>query len=623
MDKNKKGRRGGKLKFKENPADITAAAPVADPAGTPAADHANPTPTPAGKLKFTKEEKREAREKVKTEKLDRKAGKTEVKADKYGRKRDKYHDKKPTRDKRVKERYFDEKSGKAKTRLRFEKEAVPINQAKWNMPKKKSIPRKAVGGAATAGVNKLHSKVYEVEHENVGTQAGHQAELLGESAVRGGKKATHSAYRFVRNTQYRREAKFEVKSIKARSKLEYQKALRDNPKLRSNPISRMWQKRSIKKQYADALKTAKKSGKTTKKAASAVSKAGAAVVKFVRKNPILLLKAGILLLIIMMLIALLSMCATLFSGGSGIIGGAAYAAEDADIEQAELSYTEWETDLLLEALNAETSHGGYDEYRYNVGSVGHNPLELMAFLTAVYEDFTYSGVESVLQDIFNEQYQLSFVPEIEIRTRTETRTDTYTDPETGDTYTDTYDVIVEYEWHILNVTLTSRSLSSVINPRMNAEQLEHYYILVQSRGARQFAGNPFDIDVLPYVSSYYGYRVHPITGVKDLHRGLDIAMPEGTEIRAGLDGKVTAAAFDSGFGNYVVIKTTMSDGSVVETKYAHCHTLLVTSGQTVSAGDVIATVGSTGSSTGAHLHMEVTKDGVYMNPIYYAVTHGD
>jgi murein DD-endopeptidase MepM/ murein hydrolase activator NlpD len=90
-------------------------------------------------------------------------------------------------------------------------------------------------------------------------------------------------------------------------------------------------------------------------------------------------------------------------------------------------------------------------------------------------------------------------------------------------------------------------------------------------------------------------------------------MPEGTEILAGIDGIVTTAAYDGSYGNYIVI----SDGSGIEMKYAHCHTLLFTVGQPVAKGDVIATVGTTGDSTGAHLHMEILKDGEYRNPAYF------
>lgn len=235
----------------------------------------------------------------------------------------------------------------------------------------------------------------------------------------------------------------------------------------------------------------------------------------------------------------------------------------------------------------------------------------------------YFEAEIVLQDIFNSQYQLEFVPEVEIRTRTETRTDTWTDDE-GNTHSDTYEVEVEYEWHIFNVNLTSRSFYTVIMPRMNTDQRQHFEILMQSKGNRQYVGNPFDFNWLPYVSSYYGYRVHPISGEKNYHKGIDIAVSSGTEIRAGFDGVVTDAGYDAGgYGNYVVIEMQKENGDVIEAKYAHCNSLLVTVGQSVSEGDVIATVGSTGNSTGPHLHLEVVKNGEYLNPAYFAVTGDD
>jgi murein DD-endopeptidase MepM/ murein hydrolase activator NlpD len=228
-----------------------------------------------------------------------------------------------------------------------------------------------------------------------------------------------------------------------------------------------------------------------------------------------------------------------------------------------------------------------------------------------------------LRGIFAEQYQLSFVPETEIRTRTVTRTGTTTntDPVTGEVTVDTYEYEdeEEYEWHILNVSLVSRPFSQVISPRMNADQSAHFEVLMQSKGGRQYVDNPFDFNWLPYVTSYYGYRIHPISGDKDYHKGVDIGIAAGTEIHAGFDGIVVTASYDGGYGNYVVIEN--EDG--VQAKYAHCQTLSVSAGQTVAQGDVIATVGSTGNSTGAHLHLEVVKGGQYLNPIYFAVTGDD
>jgi murein DD-endopeptidase MepM/ murein hydrolase activator NlpD len=280
---------------------------------------------------------------------------------------------------------------------------------------------------------------------------------------------------------------------------------------------------------------------------------------------------------------------------------------------AELAYTEWETDLQLEINNAESTYPNYDEYRYNVADISHNPYELMAFLTAVYDDFTYSGVESVLRDIFSEQYTLTFTEEIEVRYRTET--DTWTD-EDGNTHTDTYEVA--YNYYILNINLTARSFSDVVFNRMNAEQRERFNVYMITKGNRQYLQRPFgETNWLPYVTSYYGYRVHPITGEKNYHKGLDIGMPEGTEILAGHGGTVTFAGNSGDYGLVVVIE----DGDGLVSKYAHCSALLVSAGQTVNAGDLIAKVGNTGQSTGPHLHLEIIKDGVYLNPLYFAVTN--
>jgi len=603
---------------------LVAAAPVAVTAGK-LIKPKKPVKS-ASKLKFfdgekpkTKEDKAKHREKLRAAKLDDKIGDLQYKTDMNAYKLQRAKEKQPTKKVKIRERVFDEKTGKSKIKLRFEEVAVPVNEAKWNLPKKQSLPVKGAAALTAAGVNKLHQKVHEVERENVGTQTAHKAELVGESAGRGGKKLIHSTHRFVKNTPYRQASKLEVKTVKSRIKLDYQKALKENPKLKSNALSRMFQKRKIKREYAAALRNAKKTGEKIKKTGEAVKNTGAVVGKFgklvnavVRKNPVFMLKAGLLLLIIIAIMSLLSMCVSIFSGGTGVIGGASYAADDGDITQAALAYSEWETDLQMEIINAETTHSGYDEYRYNIGYIGHDPLALMAYLTAVYQDFTCAEVESVMQGIFTDQYTLTFTPSMEIRYRTETRTDSWTDDE-GNSHSYTYTVEVPYEWHILTVNLSSVSFTGILSDLMDDDQKEHYTVLMFTRGARQYGGSSFPFDWLPYVSSHYGYRVHPISGTKELHRGIDIGLPEGTEILAGLDGTVTTAAYDSGFGNYVVIE----DGNGLVMKYAHCHTLLVTVGQPITRGDVLATVGTTGSSTGNHLHMEILKDGVYLNPLYF------
>ena len=552
--------------------------------------------------------------KLKHSKEEKKIGKLEKKADKYGKKRDKARGKQPTRKKKVKERFYDESKNKAKTKIRFDKEPVPMNEAKWNLPKKQSFFAKSVAAVTTAGINKLHAKVYEAEHENVGTQFAHQAELIGESAYHGGKKLIHETHQYAKNAPYRKTEKFDTKSVKANMKLNYQKTLRDNPKIKSNRSPQDMQKKKISRQYAEAVRKTKKSKETAKKSSDVVTKVTKSTVKFVRKKPIFSIVAILLLIITLAVMSLFTTCAGmgLFSNMSGVFGAACYSADDADIDNAELSYTEWETDLRIEISNAELSHPGYDEYRYNIDSIRHDPHELMAFLTAVYNDFKYDDIQSVLRELFDGQYNLEFVPETEIRTRTEIRTGIYTDDDGNEFYYE-YEVEVEYEWYILNVNLTAVSLMEVILPLMNPDQTEHFFILMQTKGGRQYAGNPFTVDWIPYITSYYGYRIHPITGVKDYHKGIDISLPLGTDILSGFDGTVTTADYDDEYGNYIVI----NDGKGLEMKYAHCDTLLFSVGQTVRKGEVIATVGNTGDSTGAHLHMEILKDGIWINPIYF------
>jgi len=150
---------------------------------------------------------------------------------------------------------------------------------------------------------------------------------------------------------------------------------------------------------------------------------------------------------------------------------------------------------------------------------------------------------------------------------------------------------------------------------MNAQQLERYGILMQTLGSRQFLGSPLPSPWGGCISSNYGYRQHPVDGGLSLHRGLDIASPTGTPVLAIHSGSVTfVQPYDSGeYGIYLIIE----DSKGIRSIYAHCSHILVTQGQEVSAGDIIAEVGNTGLSTGPHLHLEVQRNGVYLNPLFY------
>ena len=491
----------------------------------------------------------------------------------------------------------DPETGKAKKHLKFEKE---VKSQKVHV--KGPVPLRPVKAGANTAIGYAHKKIYEAEDENVGIKAAHRSELVGEAGLR-------TAYHRHKTAPYRKAAKLQQKSAKANARLAYRQALSDHPELKKHVLARMWQKQKLKRQYA---KAAREAGKQAKNAAVATERVSVGIVHAVKRHPVICLVLLLLLLVIFLITSLFSTFSNIGTGGLGSLAASTYLADDQDINQAELTYTEWETDLQMEIDRVESDRPGYDEYRYNLGAIEHDPYVLMGYLTSAYQGFTYDEVESVLQQLFQEQYTLSFSEETEIRYRTETSVD----PETGEETQEE----VPYEWRILNVKLTVIPLENLVVSRMNADQKEICEILLQTKGNRQYVKNVFGTNWLPYVTSYYGYRVHPISGEKNYHTGVDIGMPEGTEILAGHDGTVTLAGNAGGYGLCVAIEGEAYEGHTLTTKYGHCSQILVSVGQEVKAGDVIAKVGNTGNSTGPHLHLEVLVDGQYLNPLYFADT---
>ncbi|MBS4014878.1 MAG: peptidoglycan DD-metalloendopeptidase family protein [Candidatus Latescibacteria bacterium] len=119
-----------------------------------------------------------------------------------------------------------------------------------------------------------------------------------------------------------------------------------------------------------------------------------------------------------------------------------------------------------------------------------------------------------------------------------------------------------------------------------------------------------------YLSSSFGYRKSPITGKNEFHNGIDIVAPAGTPIRASAAGRIRFAGFKAGWGRYVEI----DHGYGFITCYAHCQSIKVSTGQKVSRGEIIATVGRTGSATGNHLHYGVKVSGAWVNPLNYILS---
>lgn len=533
--------------------------------------------------------------------VNRKLEKAQERAARFEQRLHKAENKLPSRRKPRLETSADPATGKPKTRLRFEKEVKEKSEAL-----KGSTALRPMKGAANLAAGMVHKQIYKNEHENVGVQAAHRAEIAGETGLRCASRAHKLA-------PYNKVKRLQNRTVNAQAKAAYQKALAENPELKKKKLAKAMYKKQLKRKYAKAAREAQKKGKRAKKTAVTTEKIVKEIAGAIKRHPVAALVIFLIFLLILFIASAFTSCTSIGAGSSGAFSSVSYLADDNVIDQAELTYTEWETDLQLEINRMETIRSGYDEYRYDVDEIGHDPHVLMAYLTAVYGDFNSSQAESAMRSLFDSQYHLTLTEEVERRTRTEPATDPTTHQQTTTN--------VAYDYKILNVKLTSVSLESIVSGRVNSEQRETCDTLLTTKGCRQYVKNVFgSTNWLSSVTSYYGYRVHPVSGVKDYHTGVDIGVPQGTVIRAGHDGVVTVAGNSGGYGLCVIIEGDTPTGKTLMTRYGHCSQLLVAAGANVHAGDVIAKVGSTGASTGPHLHLEVLLDGHYLNPLYYAET---
>jgi len=484
----------------------------------------------------------------------------------------------------------DDETGRPRRRLYFESEVLP----EYRPP---SLPARAGGLAKTAAVMKLHSKIHESERDNVAVEAAHKSELFAEQGVG---RALRWNSRRRRSKPYRTLRQAEQRAAKENLNLAWQTALRDNPELqKKNALMKWMQKQKIKRKYAQAAYEAKQTIQNTQNVLNAAGQVVRAVQQYAAAHKPLLAVVVLLAMVVVFFAAGMTSCTAMLSGFQSSYISASYMANEQDICNSDLYYTELETDLQINIDKTEENHPGYDEYRYNIGEISHNPYELMGYLSTMFNAFTFDQVRSEIARLFGEQYQLT--REVII----ETRYDSNGDP---------------YDWYVLQTTLTVTPLSTVIsNSLPPGEQTDRYNVYQQTLGNRQAYGNPFDFPWLGYVSSGYGWRVHPISGEKNLHRGVDIAVAQGMPIRAIHDGRVVSAGDAGSYGLCVVI----ADEKGYQSRYAHCSSLSVSAGQEVKRGDMIAAVGSTGNSTGPHLHLEIMLNGEYLNPYYFVDTGDD
>ncbi|HBF9366823.1 TPA: peptidoglycan DD-metalloendopeptidase family protein [Clostridioides difficile] len=537
----------------------------------------------------------------------KKLKKKQRQAQKAGRKVQKARAKLPKTREYTLQRVFDEKTGKGKY------VAVPLDKEKPF--KQEGIPKTTMRRMQNEGRNFVHGKIAETEKENSAVEGAHKSE-----------QKVEAVYSFVKRQikgkeqkQRAKVAKLEKKQFKKEVNFQYQKFLEENPQMQKKALQKRLQKQRIKREYIKARKKAA-AGKTAEQAFEKTKNGAVTVARklqeFARRNAGLLVTVGIMALLLMMIMVSVSSCGAMFADTQSTILAASYLSKPEEIDAADLQLTRLELDLQNEIDRVETDYPGYDEYSYNLGAIGHNPFTLISYLSAVHTEFTANGVESEIQALFDEIYTLTLTPDTETRTRTVTKTGTrtVTDPVTGEETEEEYEYEEEeeYEVSILRVTLTVIPLESLVSGKMDTEQAEIFAMYRETNGLLQEFASPLDLYWYYYVSSYYGYRKNPVTGNEEFHRGVDIAVPTGTTVYAAHDGTVTAAAYDSHYGNYVVIEI---DGYT--TKYAHMDSISVGAGQTVEKGTVIGTTGNTGSSTGSHLHIECLYDGEYYNPLFY------
>ena len=416
------------------------------------------------RLRFTEEER-----------ADPALGKSVRKAEKAAAKADRAQAKIPK--KQVKRTEVDPKTGKVTTKLVLEDKPRP--------PSKLSHSLRDAPGNAVAG--KIHQEIQESEDDNVGVESAHKSE----EAVEAGVHLVQEGYRSHKLKPYRKAAQAERQLEKANINALYQKSLQDNPQAASNPLSRWQQKQQIKKQYAAAKRAAQsggtaagaaqKSGKAAKTVKEKAQQAGAYVMQH-KKGFIMVLA---IFLLVCLLLNTMSSCSMMAQSIGSAISGTTYPSDDPELVAVEADYAAKEAALQAEIDNIESSHPGYDEYRYDLDMIGHDPHELAAYLSAVLQGYTRASAQAELERIFAAQYQLTLTEEVEVRYRTETRTDSE-----GNSYT----VEVPYNYYILNVTLTSKPISSVASELLTPDQLEMYQVYRQTLGNKPliFGGGSAD-----------------------------------------------------------------------------------------------------------------------------------
>ena len=384
-----------------------------------------------------------------------------------------------------------DKAAEKSQHLRFGKaEITPDEASRMTKQQKRAMY------AAAAARSAVHREVDQYEDDNVGTQALSE----GEKAAGNVRDISKSIYARKLKKKAKMQGKKGAKT--AQSSPQKPTAAQDagasgTGEGGSNWLSRWRQKQDIRQSYYAAAhsgtaaqtaggKAASNGASATRsgveqvidKGRSVVSTAVNGIANFAKSNAHVLLIVGVFLLLLLLVMSAFSSCSILFSGTTQVSGQTIYTAEDRDIRGAETDYKKLEKKLDKKIKRTPTDHPGYDEYRYHLDAIEHDPWQLTSFLTTLYDDYTRSEVQAKLKETFAKQYKLTTWVEVQTRYRTVVMIDIFT----GIPYT----VQVPYEYRIFHTKLVNKGLEVVIREELDNDQWKRYEIFQDTLGGRPY-----------------------------------------------------------------------------------------------------------------------------------------